>query len=182
MPGSLARPPRVSTGARRRRRRLTGVLTEEHDGELWWRHGGAAAVVAPGHPLAATPMRRRRRAHGRAQHGTAGGVGVAVAVQPTQSRGDHHQSRRAQGGAPASSPEQIEPLGLDPQWQSSGAMSAMGGDADESQRSGDRAHRAEAEAPESSGESRRSSPELGEGRVGGAVARAEIGLGFRPGA
>jgi hypothetical protein len=59
-------------------------------------------------------------------------------------------------------------------------MSAMGGDADESQRSEDRAQRAEAEAPESGGESRRSSPELGEGRVGDAVTRAGIGLGFRP--
>jgi hypothetical protein len=70
--------------------------------------------------------------------------------------------------APASSPEQIEPLGLDPQWRSSGAMSAMGGDADESQRSEGGAHRAEAEAPESGGGSRRSSPELGKGRVGDA--------------
>jgi hypothetical protein len=97
-----------------------------------------------------------------------GGIGVAVAIQPTQSRGSHHQSRRAQGGAPASSPEQIEPLGLDPQWRSSGAMSAMGGDADESQRSEGRAQQAKAEAPEGSGGSRRSSPELGEGRVGDA--------------
>jgi hypothetical protein len=91
-----------------------------------------------------------------------------VAIQPTQSRGSHHQSRRAQGGAPASSPEQIEPLGLDPQWRSSEAMSATGGDADESQRSEGGAHRAEAEAPEGGGGSRRSSPELGEGRVGDA--------------
>jgi hypothetical protein len=97
-----------------------------------------------------------------------GGVGVAVAIQPTQSRGSYHQSRRAQGGAPASSPEQIEPLGLDPQWRSSGAMSAMGGDTDESQRSGSRAQRAEAKAPEGGGRSRRSSPKLGEGRVGDA--------------
>jgi hypothetical protein len=45
-------------------------------------------------------------------------------------------------------------------------MSATGGDADESQRSEGGAQRAEAEAPKSGGESRRSSPELGEGRVG----------------
>jgi hypothetical protein len=94
-----------------------------------------------------------------------GGVGVAVAVQPTQSRGGHHESRRAQGGALASSPEQIKPLGLDPQWWSLGVMSAMGGEADESQWSEGRAPRAKAEAPESGSGSRRSSPELGEGRV-----------------
>jgi hypothetical protein len=58
----------------------------------------------------------------------------------------------------------------------------MGGDADESQRSEGRVQRAEAEAPESGGGSHRSSLELGEGRVRDAVARAEIGLGFRPGA
>jgi hypothetical protein len=97
-----------------------------------------------------------------------GGIGVAVAVQPMQSRGGHHQSRRAQGGAPTSSPEQIEPLGLDPQWWSSGAMSAMGGHADGSQWSEGGAPRAEAEAPEGGGGSRRGSPELGEGRIGDA--------------
>jgi hypothetical protein len=130
-------------------------------------HGGGTAahprLWRQDHPPAAAPTRQRRHAHGRAQHG--GGVGVAVAVQPTQSRGGHRQHRRAQGGAPTSSPEQIEPLGLDPQWRSSEAMSAMGSDADESQRPGGRAQRAEAEAPESGGGSRRSSPELGERRV-----------------
>jgi hypothetical protein len=85
-----------------------------------------------------------------------GGVRVAVAIQLTQSRGGHHESRRAQGEAPASSPEQIKPLGLDPQWRSSGTMSAMGGEADESQRSEGRVPRAKAEAPESGGGSRQS--------------------------
>jgi hypothetical protein len=121
-------------------------------------HGGGTAVQPrlwrQGHPPAAAPTRRRRRAHGRAQHGS--GVEVAVAVQPTRSRGGHRQHSRAQEEAPASSPEQIEPLGLDPQWWSSEVMSAMGGDVDEALRSGGGAQRAEVEAPESGGGSRRS--------------------------
>jgi hypothetical protein len=165
MPGSLARPPRASRGARRRRRRLTGVLTEEHDGKPWRRHGGAATVVAPRPPSSSGTDEAATTCSWPSTARHSGGVGVAVAVQPTQSRGGHHQSRRAQGGAPASSPEQIEPLGLDPQWRRSEAMSAMEGGVDETLRSGGGAQRARAEAPESGGESRRSSPKLGEGRV-----------------
>jgi hypothetical protein len=59
-------------------------------------------------------------------------------------------------------------------------MSAMGGDVDETLRSGGGAQRAEAEAPESGGGTRRSSPELGEGRVGDVSRQRRIGLGFRP--
>jgi hypothetical protein len=119
MPGSLARPPRASIGARKGRR-LTGVLTEEHDGEPWRRHGGAAAVVAPRPPSSSCTDEAVAACSWPSTARHNGGVGVAVAIQPTQRRGGHHQSRRAQGGAPASSPEQIEPLGLDPQWRSSG--------------------------------------------------------------
>jgi hypothetical protein len=170
MPGSLARPPRTSTGARRRRRRrrLTGVLTEEHDVRPWRRHGGAAAVVAPRPPSSSCTDEAAAACSWPSTARHSGGVGVAVAVQPTQSRGGHHQHRRAQGGALAGSPEQIEPLGLDPQWRSSEAMSATGGGVDETLRSGGGAQRAGAEAPESGGESRRSSQELGEGCVGDA--------------
>jgi hypothetical protein len=61
---------------------------------------------------------------------------------------EHHTTPRRRwgcGGHPTdaeprkSPPKQIEPLGLDPQWRSSGAMLTKGGDADESQRSEGRA-------------------------------------------
>jgi hypothetical protein len=48
------------------------------------------------------------------------------------------------------------------------AMAAIGGGDNETPRSKGRAQRGEAEAPESGDGSRRSSPELGEGRVGDA--------------
>jgi hypothetical protein len=154
MPGSLARPPSASIEARGEGEDSLECSQRSTTDD----HGGGTAVQPrlwrQGHPPVAAPARKRRRAHGRAQHG--GGVGVAVVVQPTRSRGDHHQHRRAQGEAPASSPEQIEPLGLDPQRRSSEAMSAMRGVADETLRSGSGAQRAEAEAPESGGGSRRS--------------------------
>jgi hypothetical protein len=57
-------------------------------------------------------------------------------------------------------------------------MSAMGGVADETLRSGGGAQRAEVEAPKSGSGSRRSSLELGEGHVGDASRQRRIGLGF----
>jgi hypothetical protein len=175
MPGSLARPPKASTGARRRRRRLTGVLTEEHGGKPWRQHDGAAAVVAPRPPSSSCTDEAAAACSWPSTARHSGGVGVAVAVQPTQSREGHHQHRRAQGGAPASSPEQIEPQGLDPQWRSSKAMSAMGGGVDETLWSGGGAQQAGAEVPESGDKSRQSSPELGEGRVGDASCQRRQG-------
>jgi hypothetical protein len=60
------------------------------------------------------------------------------------------------------------------------AMAAIGGGGDETPRLGGGAQRAEAKAPEGGGRSRRSSPELGEGRVGDTSRQRRIGLGFRP--
>jgi hypothetical protein len=58
-------------------------------------------------------------------------------------------------------------------------MAAIGGGGDKTPRSGGRAQRGEADAPEGGGGSCPSSPEPGEELIGDSrIARGELGLGF----
>jgi hypothetical protein len=150
------------------------VLTEEHGGRSWRQHDGATTVVAARPPSRSCTDEEAvtcSRPSGQAQHG--GSVEVAVAVQLTRQHGDHHQHRQAKEEAPASSPEQIKPLGQDLLGRSSTAMAATGGGGDETPRSGGRAQRGKAEVPGGGGGSRRSSPEPGKKRVGDANCQRE---------
>jgi hypothetical protein len=127
---------------------LTGVLTREQDWRPWRQHDGAATVVAarpPSRGCTGEGAASCSRPSGQAHHG--GDVGVATAIQPTQRRGGHRKHRRARAGAPAKLAGVDQPHGRDLLGRSSTAMAAIGGEDDETPRSGGSARRGGADTP-----------------------------------
>jgi hypothetical protein len=124
------------------------VLTEEQDRRPWWQHDGAAMVVAARPPSRGCDGKGAASCSwpsGRAQHGS--DVGVADCHPTDMAMKSHRKHPRARAEAP------VRPAGADraararsTEW-SLAAMAAIGGEDDESRRSGGSARRGGAHVP-----------------------------------
>jgi hypothetical protein len=149
MPGSLARPPQHEHRDKGEEKELTGELIEERGRGQWRRHVGAATVVAGRPPSRGCDGKRGgiMLTAERPSTSLGGDVRVAGCRPIDEAMKGHRKHREARTEAPA------RPTGADQAararstGRSSAAMAMIGGEVDESPRSGGSIRRGGAVAP-----------------------------------
>jgi hypothetical protein len=112
-----------------------------------------------------------------AEHSTGGDVGVAGCRPTDAATKSHRKHQGARAEVPARLAGADQAARARSTERSSAAMATLGGEVDESPRSGGNTRRGRADAPYGGGGARRSSPESGEERVGDSES-LEGGLGL----